>query len=162
MKLAKAAIALFVMCSSGHALAQNAPVKAAALGDQLIQDAKDGSLASVQQDLANGADVNSKHQNGRTALMLTAEWGSTEDVASFLLAHGADINAKDNDGRTALMWAVAPPGNHIIVPLLVAHGADVNAKANDGTTVLSIAESPDEFGEVDGDIVSLLRARGAQ
>ena len=160
MKLANAAIALLILCSGSQALAQNAPVGARSLNDQLIQDAKDGSVAGVQQDLGNGADVNAKHKNGRTALMLTAEWGSQGEVAGVLLAHGADLSAKDKDGRTALMWAVQ--FNTGMVRLLVAHGADVNAKANDGATALSIAESGDVFGSVDEDIVGLLHAHGAQ
>ena len=160
MKLAKTVIALLVICSS-HALAQNAPAGTVSLNDQLIQDAKDGSVARVQQDLANGADVNSRHKNGRTPLMLSAEWGKV-DVVNLLLAHRVDVNARDNYGRTALIWAINSLYDADIVRLLVAHGADVNAKANDGTTALSIAESGDVLGSVDEVIVHLLRAHGAQ
>ena len=156
MKLARAAIALLAILGSSQVLAKDAPVS---LGDRLIQDAKDGSVANVQQDLADGADVNSRHKNGRTALMLNAEWGEEVDVTNVLLAHGADVNAKDNEGRTALMWA-AELDKTDFVRLLVAHGADVNAKANDGTTALSLAEG-DEQG-VDEDLVDWLRAHGAQ
>jgi uncharacterized protein len=162
LKLAKAVIALLFICSGSQALGQDAHVKAETLGDRLIQDAKDGSVANVQQDLANGADVNSKHSNGRTALMLNAQWGNDSvDVIKVLLAHGANVNAKDSDGHTALMWA-AELDEPNVVRVLVEHGADVNARANDGTTPLSLAKAGDETGSVDEDIIRLLRAHGAQ
>ncbi len=135
------------------------PAGAGSLGDQLIQDAKAGSLPAVQRDLANGADVNARHANGRTALMLTAEWGhGNTDVTNALLEHGADVNAKDNKGMTALMYA-ASVDDADIARVLIAHGADVNAKANDGETVLAIAQADDIYG--DGEVVSLLQADGA-
>jgi len=136
-----------------------APVTAAPLNDQLIQDAKDGSLAGVQNDLANGADVNATHENGRTALMLAAEWDTYPDVASLLVAHGANVNAKDNRGMTALMYAVQSDRVHV-AGVLLAPGADVNAKNNDGETALEMFES-DPLLSADDDFVSLLQAAGA-
>lgn len=101
MKLARTAIALLAILNSSQVLAQDAPVS---LGDRLIQDAKDDSVASVQQDLAKGADVNSRHKNGRTALMWAAELDKA-DFVRLLVAHGAVVNAKANDGTTALSLA---------------------------------------------------------
>ena len=49
-----------------------------------------------------GADVNAKDNDGRTALMNAAYWGS-EQAAYLLLLAGADIHAADNEGQTALM-----------------------------------------------------------
>jgi ankyrin repeat protein len=157
------AVAALMFCSGSQAQAQDTQTNAPTLGDQLIQDAKDGSVAKVQQDLANGADVNSRHSNGRTALMLNAEWDhDSVDVIDVLLDHGANVNAKDNDGHTALMWAVEMDEPNV-VRLLVEHGADVNARANDGTTPLSLAEAGDEItGVVDEVIIRLLRGHGAQ
>ena len=59
--------------------------------------------------LQNGADVNAKDHDGRTALMLAAS--SPDDVSSvtLLLSHGADPALKDKDGRTALDYAVKAP-----------------------------------------------------
>ncbi|UWW96818.1 MAG: ankyrin repeat domain-containing protein [Candidatus Cardinium sp.] len=48
--------------------------------------------------LANGADINKKDSDGRTALHVTG-WVKT---AEFLLNKDADINAKDNNGCTVL------------------------------------------------------------
>ncbi|WP_460201825.1 ankyrin repeat domain-containing protein [Scytonema sp. NUACC21] len=54
--------------------------------------------------IAAGADINAKDINGRTPLILAAEFCNAE-VAAILIQAGADINAKDNDGNTALMYA---------------------------------------------------------
>lgn len=49
--------------------------------------------------LKNGADVNERTENGRTALHDACLNGSLEAV-TLLLKHGADVNIVDNDGLT--------------------------------------------------------------
>jgi ankyrin repeat protein len=56
--------------------------------------------------LDNGADVNMRTDEGRTALMQAAAYGSVKTVR-FLLTRGADRNLQDNEGRTALDLAQA-------------------------------------------------------
>ena len=65
-----------------------------------------GLLDIVNLLLAKGADVNSRDEDGRTALMWAAdsESDSSETVKS-LLIKGANPNAGDKDGATALSWA---------------------------------------------------------
>ena len=71
--------------------------------------------------LAWGAEVNAKHVNGTTALMVAALTGQRE-VAELLLAKGADANAKLADGTTVLMTATAM-GYREIAELLKRAGA---------------------------------------
>ena len=82
----------------------------------------------------DGADVNAKAYDGRTALMLAAAWGGTEAVKALVKA-GADVNATDEDGLTALMEA-ALNGCTETVKALVELGADIEAKDEYGDTAL--------------------------
>ena len=55
--------------------------------------------------LEAGADVNSKNEDGQTALMMAAEHGRLRNVRALVLA-GADINLVDAKGKNALMLAI--------------------------------------------------------
>ncbi|MCY4022483.1 MAG: ankyrin repeat domain-containing protein [Anaerolineaceae bacterium] len=67
----------------------------------LTRAAWNGSLASVQNLLASGADVNDGDAFGRTALHEAAFWGH-DRIIDRLLRAGADIHAQDAAGRTPL------------------------------------------------------------
>jgi ankyrin repeat protein len=55
--------------------------------------------------LANGAKVNARNNDGRTALHEAADAGN-KDVLELLLANKADVNAKANNGDTPLHVAM--------------------------------------------------------
>lgn len=80
--------------------------------------------------IKKGAKVNSKNEEGKTALM----YGPSK----VLISAGADVNAKDNEGKTALMYSayLRAKGS---VDLLIKNKANVNAKDNDGDTALLYA-----------------------
>ena len=69
----------------------------------------------------NGADVNAKDPDGRTALYWASRNGHT-DCVKLLIEAKADVNAKDSDGRTALYWASCK-GHTDCVKLLKEAGA---------------------------------------
>lgn len=54
--------------------------------------------------LANGAEVNTKENDGRTALMMVSQ-NARPEVVQALIAKGAVVNFEENDGRTALKRA---------------------------------------------------------
>lgn len=83
--------------------------------------------------IKKGAKVNSKNEEGKTALM----YGPSK-VSKVLINAGADVNAKDNEGKTALMYS-AYNGTKVSVDLLIKNKANVNAKDNDGDTALLYA-----------------------
>ena len=88
--------------------------------------AASGDFQKVVAALNQGADVNVRNAEARTALMRTAKRGH-EKIVRYLIDHGADVNAKDNNGKTALMGA-AKKGHFEIVKMLVDAGADVNVQ----------------------------------
>lgn len=51
--------------------------------------------------LKNGARVNDRYDDGKTALLIAVNDGSY-DIAKLLVAYKADVNAADNDEMTAL------------------------------------------------------------
>ncbi|MDE6773120.1 MAG: ankyrin repeat domain-containing protein, partial [Treponemataceae bacterium] len=101
-----------------------------------------------------GADVNTRNNEGETALMQVAREGHKE-LAELLIKAGADVNAKLSTGWTVLVPA-AVKGHKELVELFIKAGADINAKLYNGKTALIYAI---ENGK--GDIAELLVKAGA-
>ncbi len=99
------------------------PPDLAALGQKLIQAAKDGRLDEVRDALDLGAPVNARDNRDWTALMWAA-WKGHESVGTLLLVRGADRLLKNNDGKTALDLA-KNRGHTGMVKLLRSRGAAV-------------------------------------
>ena len=81
-----------------------------------------GNLKRVRELVDNGANVNTRDEDGETALM----WASCNnhlDIVKLLLEKGADASIKSSDGRTALKLALFQRCTKEIVDLLIAHGA---------------------------------------
>jgi cytohesin len=89
--------------------------------------AEEGNVEAVKQAIADGADVNSKGDIGRTPLHWAAYEGHKE-IAELLISEGADVNAKADGGGTPLHQA-AYEGHKEVAELLIAKGADANATA---------------------------------
>ena len=120
--------------------------------DQLLQDAiSNREIEKIKQQLATGANVNSKAARGWTPLHLAVESDDIE-IVKLLIANGSNVNAKHNGGGTALHWA-ARKGHREIAELLIANGANVNAQDEDGGTPLFYVSNPE--------MADLLRKSGA-
>lgn len=106
----------------------------------LIGAASSGIPAVVQEILKYKPEINSRGQNGTTALITCLQAYHSKDtdvnlkeVIRTLLDAGADPNIADDEGKTPLIanaWDVE------IAKMLLAHGASVNAQAKDGFTPL--------------------------
>jgi ankyrin repeat protein len=70
----------------------------------------------VQLLLDKGANIEAKHNNGSTALLVAALRGY-KAIVQLLLDNGANIQAKDIDGKTALLLATLK-GHEDVVRLL--------------------------------------------
>jgi ankyrin repeat protein len=92
----------------------------------LMTAARTNHLPLLREALLRGAEVNESSDDGMTALMAAANWGSVES-AEVLLRNGADPNYRDTKGdglscNTALSCAELL-GHARIVHLLKQHGA---------------------------------------
>ena len=84
-------------------------ISAADLGPDLLSFAKRGQIRSVRTLLENGAAIESKDKEGRTALMLAAQHGHV-DIVSLLLERGAKAEARDAEGLNAFGLALLSTG----------------------------------------------------
>jgi hypothetical protein len=86
-----------------------------------------GDVDQVQLQISKGADVNTKDEEGLTALHLAARQGR-KDVVELLLANGANINARLTGWPGWMPLHEAAAANHKeVAELLIAKGADANA-----------------------------------
>lgn len=121
--------------------------------DQLVEAIKGGAVELVKELIAQGADVNAKHEDkegysNRTPLMYAAMGGHLE-IVKLLLAAGADHKAKDRfimpsegGGETPLHHAI--DGKHYeIVQVLIKAGAKVNAKSGSETILMAAVSKGD-------------------
>lgn len=102
--------------------------------DTLAIAAMLGDESSVQRFISTGADVNTRDEYNRTALM-EAAWGGNSETAIVLLQKGAEVNARDKYGRTALMEAIWG-GKVEVARLLLDRAADADAINEFGMSAL--------------------------
>jgi len=103
------------------ARAVQAPRPSASGAQTLRRAAAAGDLAALGAQLAGGADIDARDEQGRSALMLAVVNGRV-DAVEWLLARGADPNAADAEGVTPLQ-AAQRNGRPEISSALRRHGA---------------------------------------
>ena len=91
-----------------------------------------GDVSKLDQIMTRVPDIDSRNQDGVTALMRAAQKGHLEMVKA-LIRSGADVNATRGDGFTPLLLAVFF-GHARVVKVLVEYGADLNAVTRSGTS----------------------------
>ncbi|KAL8880022.1 MAG: hypothetical protein Q9198_002484 [Flavoplaca austrocitrina] len=113
-----------------------------------------GQARSTEILLDYGANINSKDEDDRTALLTASRVGNL-NLMHLLLDRGCDQDAHDQCGETALLRAVRWSHKSCVLALL-DHGADINSKDSIGRTVLHEAS-------ISGDLhlLNLLLARGS-
>ena len=106
-------------------------------GNSIWVSAKKGDLASIEQHIAYGTDINSKgsSRNG-TALIIAACQGHYE-IVDLLVNAGADLDVKNDEDVTAQFCAVFF-GRTEIVQLLSDAGADPNIVMNQDLTAMDL------------------------
>ena len=116
-------------------------------------NAGDRASAAIREALSAGIDVNTRLDNGKTALHVAAGHnnGSTA-VMALLEAPGVDVNALDDGGLTALHIAAAGDTKEDRpepVAALIAAGAHVNLRDDQGRMALHFAAVTGHTGAVE-------------
>jgi uncharacterized protein len=138
MRLILTALAL-ALCTSLAAHAETT-----AMDKPLHNAAAHNDVTRLQQLLKQGAGLDSRDGQGRTAL-LVATHGNQIAAAKALIEAGADVNAKDNIDDSPYLYAGARGLNEIL-QLTLTHGADLKSTNRYGGTALIPAA---ERGHVD-------------
>ncbi|KAK1760291.1 ankyrin repeat-containing domain protein [Echria macrotheca] len=109
--------------------------------------AEGGHVAVMEILLKNGAHVDARDVNGRTAL----SWGvysKNVDTVRTLLDRNAGLDIEDHNGRTPLSWA-AQYGNQAAAELLLAKGASWEGKDVEGLAPVNYAREYNNKGVVE-------------
>lgn len=128
------------------------------MSTELLNVVLAGDVATAAALLKNGADCNSKNEEGATVLMLAAGAGNLA-LVEMLIKAGAEVDAVDANGWTALMKALfnyeQNRGFPDVVSELIEAGADIEHQVSYGTRPLMIAAG---YGEAR--VVEVLLAAG--
>jgi ankyrin repeat protein len=125
------------------------------LAVQLVVAIRYNRLSNVKRLLAQGANVNSRHNTHKQTALAWAT-SSRPNIVKYLINKGATVNARDDQGRTPLMSAVLH-GREDNVRTLLDAGANINARDKNGVTPLMWAVFNRRTN-----IVRLLLSRGAR
>lgn len=117
-----------------------------AANDSLRAAAEAGDVKELLKALSQGADVDGKDIDGRTA-MINAAWRGRSDIVQILLDHGADIEIADDRARTPTIWG-AINGQEKVVDALLDAGSDTNRTDEEGLTALMRASWNGHIGIV--------------
>lgn len=117
----------------------------------LMVAAQIGKVDAVKRLLAEGANIETTDQHGRTVLDVAIAFDQA-DVVKLLLTAGANVNAGTGNRKTALHIAVAS-GKTDIVKALLGAGARVDVADQDGNEPLHIAVANPTNGQIVKDLL---------
>lgn len=104
-----------------------------------LKAARDGDFEGVRYYADEGAALESRDDQGRTALHIAAERGFTR-IIDTLVELGADIDATDRNLETPLHRAARQSHGEDTSTRLIGHGADVTRKNHLGETPFTLVK----------------------
>jgi hypothetical protein len=126
----------------------------------LTAAALEGNVKTVQDLIAQGANIDSAPEKGWTALMNASLQGKTQ-VVQYLISARANLNLRDESGYTALMWSASYRRNDI-VQMLVSAGADLTLKDSAGRDIWQYAQDPSVKAAIAQGQAKVAQARAPQ
>jgi uncharacterized protein len=103
---------------------------------QLVEAVRSGDLAKASVLLSNGADIDTRVENDKTPLMLSAA-SNNFAMVKLLLEKGADAEAKDQQGETVLVQAARSFAGAEVVGMLAENTSNPKEKEEALFAVLS-------------------------
>ncbi len=88
--------------------------------------------------VSKGAQLETKDNDGDTALIIAASVNPNLEITKVLLELGADIDASNKKGHDALFEALMRANNFEIIKLLIAEGFDINRMTSLRVTPLAV------------------------
>jgi ankyrin repeat protein len=119
--------------------------KSGKIAQSVVEAAKRADAATVRQLVLDGADINARDRNRRTALHWAALYGG-KGLVAILIDAGAQVDARDYYG-TPCHLAIGR-GHKDVVKLLMDAGADVSQLYDEHWTVLHLAATSGNPGMV--------------
>lgn len=139
MKTTKTARCRVGLVSLGLAVTALVAVSAAGRADSPVADAAmGGDTQRVMALLAQGADVQTAHPDGMTALHWAARYSNVE-LADALVYAGANLDAVTRLGHHTPLHVAALTGTESVVAILLNGGSDPGARSTSGATPLHLA-----------------------
>ncbi|BAT88718.1 hypothetical protein VIGAN_05230100 [Vigna angularis var. angularis] len=142
--------------------ALQAPSKATSDSVEALLDAvRYNDMDDVKSLEANGVPLDSKDDQGRTALHMAAANGHV-DIVEYLIIKGVDLNAPNEEKNTPLHWACLN-GHVEVVKKLILAGANVSVLNRHERTPMDEAVSRGKLEVMDAtnEAVALVELRGA-
>ncbi|KAG2198314.1 ankyrin repeat-containing domain protein [Mucor mucedo] len=126
----------------GDGLSNNAvstmAVEETIVSDDIFGYTRENNLEKLISAVEEKVDVNSKDEDGYTALHLAADRGYL-DIVTFLIDSGADLNIRTNDDESALHLACISEQLEV-AKLLISRGIDTTLVDAEGLTAFEQAD----------------------
>jgi len=112
-----------------------------------LKAARDGDFDGVRHFFEEGASLESRDDQGRTAMHIAAERGYSRTI-ELLVELGAKIDAQDHNLETPLHRAARQSHGAETSALLILHGADITIKNRLGDTAFMLVKQENRLKQV--------------